>query len=671
MSSEGLTQIELCTEIESCVQPDCCVVDSCDEVDTLALAQEAARSGLIKPSVLSHLTSLHPQVPNPVKHRYLLAQLHEAVEGDSRLFARMIKMLLDYKPTLRSAVLSDTDNTPLRSEDISRIVEYLVRYSYKWRFIGTALEFQPHDLDNIQANHAAMNCSIKQNLIKLLEDWILKVHEHILPPTVWNLHKALNSTTVELGALAEELKTSIAPMCSRQSAMLPYCVVKLSIDWSTTGRIIKLRSIQNTSSIHVKKNLSILLEIQIISERAYNLLNYKWCVSGVPLIEGEVHTGTNSECLCISCAKLDMDGSKYSCKISDRGDKMDGGIFRTAGVVLRVGCSLDEYSFSIASLYSSMPEVPKDTWPPVSSKKYVNLALIKQDQINFSATYAQQHCTIRGDMDDILQQKDKIEYDEVFSYLQIGQVVFVEGRPGCGKTTFVHKVIRDWAIQITDDWSTKSSGSMRLALLVSLRVLNDFNKPNLDLSDILNFFKDLKVDKGIIEECSGEGVCFIFDGLDEFSPPDGAASIVYAIINKTYLIRSTVIVASRPAATANLRHKADKVIEVLGFQTKQVLEYFDYYPFSDDSKATQLKVYLGRHPNILHMCYLPIHAAMVAFLFEVTGEIPKTETEIYAHFTRFTVMRNLAKNRAVSDIDVHNLCGEEKELFNEICQLAL
>ncbi len=47
---------------------------------------------------------------------------------------------------------------------------------------------------------------------------------------------------------------------------------------------------------------------------------------------------------------------------------------------------------------------------------------------------------------------------------QSKQLVLIEGRPGSGKTTFVHKITRDWA--------TKSGEAIRLLLLVvSLRVL--------------------------------------------------------------------------------------------------------------------------------------------------------------------------------------------------------
>ena len=305
--------------------------------------------------------------------------------------------------------------------------------------------------------------------------------------------------------------------------------------------------------------------------------------------------------------------------------------------------------------------MPEDTWPPVSTTKHINLALIKQDAAKYSGKYAD--FTIRGDMDDILQDKQKIKYAGVLQNVESNFVLFIEGRPGSGKTTFVHKFTRDWA--------AAPNGALRLMLLVSLRVLNYLNKPSLDLSDILNLFKDLKVSKELLEERQGKGVCFVFDGLDEYSPSDGKESIVYKIIKKEYLTKSSVVVASRPAAIAELRRRADKVVEVLGFPNKQIFEYFDNYLFAA-YKSEDLKAYLRVHLNILHMCYLPIHAAMVAFLFDITGKVPRTETEIYQHFTDLTIMRSLTKNPAVSvdDIDVHNLSGEEQKLFNQICKLA-
>jgi Ran GTPase-activating protein (RanGAP) involved in mRNA processing and transport len=400
------------------------------------------------------------------------------------------------------------------------------------------------------------------------------------------------------------------------------------------------------------------LEVKV--EGCPDHIEYMWHLNGTSIAEfggpsESSHTGTETPFLCISNASIEMDGSEYSCQLK--------GFTTTESVTLRVNCPLDEYTPSLASMYLAQSEVPKDTWPPVSNTKHINLALIRQGYVNYRAQY--ERSTIRGDIDDILHNKQRIEYAELVKDIKGKYCLFIEGRPGSGKTTLVHKITRDWAIA--------PSGALRLVLLVSLRVLNALNKPSLDLSDILDLFKDLKVGKELLEERDGKGVCFIFDGLDEFSPRDKRDSVVHQIIRKEYLSQSSVIVASRPAAIAELRGSANKVIEVLGFPNEQIFEYFDSSNFSDGSNSKSLKKYLHHHPNILHMCYLPVHAAIVAFLFEATGKIPRTETEIYKQFTRFTIIRSITKNTAfgTADIDICNLSGDKQVLFDQICKLAL
>ena len=631
------------------------------EIDIIELAREAVRAGLIKQDVLDHLTSLQPQVPSSLKHRYFLMQLREEVRSninDELFFARMVQVLVEFQPNQNLAQNTDNEhNITFGPEHIPELLEFLVEHAYKWEFIGTALKFKPQDLRNIKANNNSRHDFVMCNLMSLLEEWIGKKYRHTLPPTMGNLKRALNSQIVGLGALACELGNTFVPQ-DRTSKTLPYLVVSVDILETTENSITCLSTHTQHMNVHAKENESVLLEMQCTSHRDVTP-QYQWQKDNIPIQENEVHTGTTTPVLCISNADIDMDGFKYNCDIY--APICTEEYIYTEQITLRVDCPLDVYTHSLAAMYSAQPEVPKDTWPPVSSKKYINLALIRQKQVNYGAQYA--HLTIRGDMDDILQHKEVIEYDQVFQSLRCGQVIFIEGRPGSGKTTFVHKITRDWAIT--------SNGGMRLVLLVSLRVLNNLYKSNrIELSDILNLFMDLKVSKKIIEKRNGKGVCFIFDGLDEFLPPDGENSIVHRIIHKKYLSQSTVIVASRPAAIAELRQRANKVIEVVGFKKEQIFEYFNHYPFSNKSKSTELKAYLSVHLNILHMCYLPVHAAMIGFLFEVTGEVPQTEAEIYKHFTHFTLKRNLTKC-VCANLDVRNLSGEEEKIFNQICKLAL
>ena len=96
----------------------------------------------------------------------------------------------------------------------------------------------------------------------------------------------------------------------------------------------------------------------------------------------------------------------------------------------------------LADFYSKQPEVPEGTWPPVKMRHYINLALIKQKAIDFSKDYVRQ--TIHGSMDDVIKDKDEITYEDAFIDLEDGALVILEGRPGCGKTTLMHKLSQDW-----------------------------------------------------------------------------------------------------------------------------------------------------------------------------------------------------------------------------------
>ena len=316
--------------------------------------------------------------------------------------------------------------------------------------------------------------------------------------------------------------------------------------------------------------------------------------------------------------------------------------------------------------YCFQPEVPEDSWPPVCNK-YINLALIKQGNINSAGKYARS--TVRGDMDDILRDKDKVKYEEVFSNFGKGCLLLIEGRPGSGKTTLVHRVCRDWA-------KGEMLKGAKYVFLISLRLF--VNKTDVKLKDILNLFyrNDEKAAQDVSEhlrQFNGDNICFIIDGLDEYSPKGRENSIIFQIISKEYLPLSMVIVASRPVATAKLRRVASKQVEVVGFMREQISSYIKEYPFFDKVKTQkELESYLDLHPNVLHMCYLPVHVAMVSFLFEKMGkDIPQTETGIYKYFTLFTLLRKLSRgDEEIQLRSLDDLPEKYMEYFRKIYELA-
>ena len=239
------------------------------------------------------------------------------------------------------------------------------------------------------------------------------------------------------------------------------------------------------------------------------------------------------------------------------------------------------------------------------------------------------------------------------------------------KTTLVHKVTRDWA----------SGGNVlqgaNWVFLITLRLLN-FSGKDYKLTDLLNIFYEDELRRTAIEcklsKSGGKGACFIIDGLDEYQIDKAKDSVINRLINKKCLPFSMVIVASRPVATRELKKTCTKRVEVIGFSKDQMYAYLETYPFNVETcgMISKLKVYLGQHPNVLHMCYLPVHASMICYLFsQLEGNIPHTETQIYEKCIIATLLRHKTRNEEQQQLkSLKDLCGEDEVKFRSICKLA-
>ncbi len=324
--------------------------------------------------------------------------------------------------------------------------------------------------------------------------------------------------------------------------------------------------------------------------------------------------------------------------------------------------SLSHETRLLKAMYSKQKEVPTDHWPPVGIDTCINLALINslRSKINRDYDYS-----VRGDPDDILHEKTMVEYKDIFGEHAAGKIILVEGRPGSGKTTLVSKISKDWA---TDESFLVNA---KMLFLVPLRSFDKTSSHS--LSNVLRLFKLKPQVINNIEAELGKGSCFVLDGLDEYNPCNREESAVLSLINKKILPECMVIVTSRPVATAEMRKSACiyKTIEVLGFKGEQIYEYIGRYPFDNTSNKSTLKSYLDLHSNIFHMCYLPVHSAMICFLYDKCGRIPETETKVYEEFIRLIVSRNNMRCNKPSHIDALDVISEEhREQFSKICKLA-
>ena len=326
---------------------------------------------------------------------------------------------------------------------------------------------------------------------------------------------------------------------------------------------------------------------------------------------------------------------------------------------------LSKYKNKICRLYSNLAQVPHGVWPPVVNNTFINLALVKTDSQPSKSDYS-----VRGNADDVLAKKEKIKYEEAFGTHSDSEIILVLGRPGSGKTTLVHKVIKDWVEGLV-------LKGAELVYLISLRSLTSEHNKLPNILSLFHFHENTQQEvSDNIEKVDGKGVCFILDGFDEYPSQNYEKSLISALIKKSYLPEAMVVVTSRPAAaSAYLPNRSSfKQIEVFGFSRKDIFEYIDCFPFSDKGElvAEILKTFLESRPGVLDLCYLPVDVAIICFLYDSDPELlPETQTEMYRYFTTSIIIRQLKQyNPSFKLQSLEDLKGEEEKLFKKLCSIA-
>ena len=370
-------------------------------------------------------------------------------------------------------------------------------------------------------------------------------------------------------------------------------------------------------------------------------VSYQWNKNGEPLADCCTYCGIEEDILVITSAKQGAQGN-YSCCLSYQEQKVASNDITLTLIYIPA-------KKRMLNLYSVQSEVPKHSWPPVGTKTFINLVLIKKIRQQSDP----KHYALSGDADKVIAQKEKIEYSEVFREYKSSELVLIEGRPGSGKTTLVHKIIKDW----TNGLVLSEADLVFLITLQFANKLTDEESPSNLYTQLKYREEKLKAFTGEIERRDGEGVCFIVDGLDEYHCQDKDSSIVYQLLDKSYLSKSMVIVTSRPVTAADLNESVlSKKIETFGFSKEQILEYIDNFPFANSSLestshcsySSSLKEYLHSHSSVFDMCFLPGHATMISFLYKIKGgNIPATQTKIYEEFIRSMILRHLRRQDVV------------------------
>ena len=628
------------------------LVQALAQTDLLKLSQDLLRYRVIARDMMETIASLdHKRLDPRTRARYLLHLVCVRVTVDNSLCATFLTVLSEVDSEGVAKIgralgqLHSTTEGPiiepatLVEQDVGHLTEILAEVSYKWEEISISLKLP---IASIEECRDARNNKLR--LHKALIEWVCGNHTHAKPPTLTDLREALASDTVGLWTLAGEIEERLRmKMISTTSPSVtdPQLNDCLQIQYEST----------NTE---VTDGKSSLLEVQVCPRES---VSYQWMKDGQPLSESSAYSGTHSAMLLINQANQRTEG-EYCCQLSHGSEQL-----ASSPVTVTVRYHKDKKC--LLDLYTAQSEIPQDSWPLVSLSSYVDLSLIKANkQQNNDSNFF-----VEGEIEAILEKRERVQYKDAFSKYERGALVLVEGRPGSGKTTLAHKITKDWANGI-------GLQNVRMVFLISLR--KDKKK-----SDIFKtFFQSRsKVSQRKIEKCSGDRVCFILDGYDEYSPRLGDKSVINQLIHKDYLPLAMVIVTSRPVATATLRPKATRRVEILGFTKKQFIKFVNSYPFerliefTEESGSTKsnLMTYLKACTNVLNMCYLPINACIICFLYSqnLGDNMPKTETEVYKSLVIAIILRKLRLDNPSAQLhSLEDLRGDDRECYSRICSLA-
>ncbi|XDV52520.1 hypothetical protein PO909_021244 [Leuciscus waleckii] len=240
--------------------------------------------------------------------------------------------------------------------------------------------------------------------------------------------------------------------------------------------------------------------------------------------------------------------------------------------------------------------------------------------------------------------------------------VLTKGIAGIGKTVSVKKFTLDWVEE-------RANRDVQMIFPLPFREMNGFKERKTSLIHILQRFFNLKIDAEVLHSDKYK-IVFIFDGLDEcrfpldFQNNRSCSSVTESVsigvlltnlICKNLLPSALVWITSRPAATGQIPLDfIDRVTEVRGFNDSHKEEYF-IKKIGDPDLSSRIISHL-KSSKILHiMCHIPVFCWISATVLENMfrdsdgGEIPRTLTQMYAHFLIFQIKQGSHKYDGISE----------------------
>ena len=339
----------------------------------------------------------------------------------------------------------------------------------------------------------------------------------------------------------------------------------------------------------------------------------------------------------------------------------------------------------------------------------IQLAMIKDDQVRRGAPEEERvRLAQQGKIEVIMSQKEEIDLPNIFLSLksqppppppppspslespiphQTSQpidsisilpplkrrIILIEGAPGVGKSTLALHICHMWA---KEAFFLNNFDIVILAYLRDEAIQNASTLANILPADVTKVSQSSSDIATQIKVSYGFNVLFIFDGWDEFPPELQNNSLVSTIIrepHKLCLQQSTVIVTTRPVASGNLLHIANRRVEILGFTPHQIYEYIKGALNGDNTRIQKLVQHLEDHPVIEGYCYIPLHAAILVNIFSTMKEVlPTTLHELFCDLVLCCIVRELeTHNTEKNVIDISSLDDLPDNVTSQLRDLSI